>query len=99
MGSAHLKYFPEFMVLWVTLAVTITIAQSRIKLPATKLILIRCSTLAGGLLLLGTVWFFSGSAQQLPLAAIPVALIAALTFLLVRVCPRCNSRLERTYYE
>ena len=98
MGSAHLKYFPEFMVLWVTLGVTITIALSRIKRPATKLILIRWSALAGGLLFLGTVWFFSGSAQQLPLAAIPVALIAALTFLLVKVCPRCAATAHPRYF-
>jgi hypothetical protein len=34
----------------------------------------------------------------LPLAAIPVALIAALTFLLVKVCPRCAATAHPRYF-
>jgi hypothetical protein len=98
MESTHLKYFPEFAVLWIALGLGIAIALSRVRVPSTKLLLIRCISIAVGLLFLGVVWFFSGSTQQLPTAAISVALIVVLTFLFVRVCPRCAATVHPRYF-
>jgi len=98
MAGNHLKYFPQFVVMWIAFGICVTIALSRVRAPARKLRLVRASTVVVGLLFLGAVWFVSGSSHQAMLGVVPVSLIIALTSLLVKVCPHCAATVRPYYF-
>lgn len=98
MATDHSKYAADVFVLWGALAIGWAIAATHVRKPSTKLLLIRSGAVTGAIVFLGVVWFLSGSLRETELAIIPVAVIATLNLLLVKVCPRCAATLSPRYF-
>ena len=90
--------FVPFVVGWAALAVGSTVALRLVRDPAIKRAAQRALVVFSGVLFLGAVWYFDGSARNITLAGAVVAVAVVANFLLVRVCDSCAALIHPRYF-
>jgi hypothetical protein len=89
MAIPHVTPLDVFFLIWCAIAFGVGAVLDRVKVPYTKLLLIRVASILGAALLLLGVWLLSGTAQGLYFGIGGLITVVALNFYCVRVCPHC----------